>query len=172
MLFGVHALLDLQREGLKLGFLISPSIDGTGPSILVRKAGAHVIRGSSTHTGARALRDYYETIVKKEVSPAITPDGPKGPVHEFKPGAVMLSQMTGKPILPVSIAATRSIRFRTWDAFELPLPFSRVAVVYGEPVKLKRGMNAEELAQAQADMANVLSELRAQACQALHSSGR
>lgn len=172
MLFGVHALLDLQREGLKLGFLISPSIDGTGPSILVRKAGAHVIRGSSTHTGARALRDYYETIVKKEVSPAITPDGPKGPVHEFKPGAVMLSQMTGKPILPVSIAATRSIRFKTWDAFELPLPFSRVAVVYGEPVKLKRGMNAEELAQAQADMANVLRELRAQARQALHPSGR
>ena len=29
------------------------------------------------HTGARALRDYYETIVKQEISPAITPDGPR-----------------------------------------------------------------------------------------------
>jgi len=75
-----------------------------------------VIRGSSTHTGARALRDYYETIVKQQVSPAITPDGPRGPVHEFKPGAVMLAQLTGKPILPISIAASRTWRFRTWTS--------------------------------------------------------
>jgi lysophospholipid acyltransferase (LPLAT)-like uncharacterized protein len=169
MLFGVYAMLDLQRDGLKLGFLISPSVDGTAPSMLVRKAGAHVIRGSSTHTGARALRDYYETIVKKEISPSITPDGPRGPVHEFKPGAVMLSQMTGKPIVPVSIAATRSLTFRTWDSFELPLPFSRVAIVYGEPVRLKRGMNAEELAVAQQEMARRLLDLKEQARQALRA---
>src|SRR5215203_1728681 len=129
MLFGVRALLDLRQEGLKVGFLISPSVDGTAPAMLVEKIGAHVIRGSSTHTGARALRDYYETIVKQQISPAITPDGPRGPVHEFKPGAVMLSQITGKPILPVAIAASRIYRFKTWDQFELPLPFSRVAIV-------------------------------------------
>jgi lysophospholipid acyltransferase (LPLAT)-like uncharacterized protein len=167
LLFGVRAMLDLQDDGLKLGFLISPSIDGTAPAMLVRKVGAHVIRGSSTHTGARALRDYYETIVKKEVSPSITPDGPRGPVHEFKPGAVMLAQMTGKPILPVSVAATRSITLKTWDRFELPLPFSRVAIVYGEPVRLKRGMNAEQLAAAQEDMARRLLALKSEARQAL-----
>ncbi|HET9694795.1 MAG TPA: DUF374 domain-containing protein, partial [Steroidobacteraceae bacterium] len=73
MLFGVRAVLDLRSHGLKAGFLISPSVDGTAPAMLVEKVGGVVIRGSSTHTGARALRDYYVTVVKQEVSPAITP---------------------------------------------------------------------------------------------------
>jgi hypothetical protein len=166
-LFGVRALLDLRDDGLKVGFLISPSVDGTAPSMLVGKVGGHVIRGSSTHTGARALRDYYETIVKQEISPAITPDGPRGPIHQFKPGAVMLAQLTGKPILPISIAASHTWRFRTWDRFELPLPFSRMVVAYGEPVRIPRGLDAERLAALQLDMARRLHSLQAEARAAL-----
>jgi hypothetical protein len=135
--------------------------------MLVGKVGGHVVRGSSTHTGARALRDYYETIVKQEISPAITPDGPRGPLHEFKPGAVMLAQLTGKPILPVSIAASHTWRFRTWDRFELPLPFSRIVIAYGEPVKMPRGIDAESLARLQVEMADRLKALQAQARAAL-----
>jgi lysophospholipid acyltransferase (LPLAT)-like uncharacterized protein len=167
MLFGARALLDLRSAGLKVGFLVSPSIDGTGPAMLVQKVGAHVIRGSSTHTGARALRDYYETIVKQQISPAITPDGPRGPLHEFKPGAIMLAQITGKPILPIAVAHSRKFTFRTWDSFELPLPFSRVAIVYGEPVKVSRAMDAAALAGWQQQMAERLLDLRRQAEAAL-----
>jgi lysophospholipid acyltransferase (LPLAT)-like uncharacterized protein len=167
MLFGVRALLDMRDDGLRIGFLISPSVDGTAPALLVGKIGGHVIRGSSTHTGARALRDYYETIVKQEISPALTPDGPKGPLHEFKPGAVMLSQLTGKPILPVSVAASHVFRFPTWDRFELPLPFSRVVIAYGEPVKMPRGIDAESLARLQQEMAGRLRALQQEARVAL-----
>ena len=167
MLFGVRALLDLRDDGLRIGFLISPSVDGTAPAMLVGKIGGHVIRGSSTHTGARALRDYYETIVKQEISPALTPDGPKGPLHEFKPGAVMLAQLTGKPILPVSVAASHAFRFPTWDRFELPLPFSRVVIAYGEPVKMPRGVDAESLARLQGEMAGRLQALQQEAQAAL-----
>jgi len=167
MLFGVRALLDLRDDGLRIGFLISPSVDGTAPAMLVGKIGGHVIRGSSTHTGARALRDYYETIVKQEISPALTPDGPKGPLHEFKPGAVMLAQLTGKPILPVSVAASHAFRFPTWDRFELPLPFSRVVIAYGEPVKMPRGVDAESLARLQGEMAGRLQALQQEARAAL-----
>jgi lysophospholipid acyltransferase (LPLAT)-like uncharacterized protein len=167
MLFGARAVLDLRRDGLKAGFLISPSIDGTAPAMLVEKVGGVVIRGSSTHTGARALRDYYETIVRQQVSPAITPDGPKGPLHEFKPGAIMLAQITGKPILPIAVAAASAIRFRTWDAFELPLPFSRIAIVYGEPVKVGRATDTAAFEQWQAKMAELLRVLRRQAEDAL-----
>jgi len=172
VLFGVRALLDLRPEGLKVGFLISPSVDGTAPAMLVERIGGHVIRGSSTHTGARALRDYYETIVKQQISPAITPDGPRGPLHEFKPGAVMLSQITGKPILPVSVAASRTYTFRTWDRFELPLPFSRVVIAYGEPVKVPRAMDANGLAAMQADMAQRLLTLKDEARLALSEPPR
>ena len=167
MLFGVRALLDMRDDGLRIGFLISPSVDGTAPALLVGKIGGHVIRGSSTHTGARALRDYYETIVKQEISPALTPDGPKGPLHEFKPGAVMLAQLTGKPILPVSVAASHVFRFPTWDRFELPLPFSRVVIAYGEPVKMPRGIDAESLARLQQEMAGRLQALQQEARAAL-----
>jgi lysophospholipid acyltransferase (LPLAT)-like uncharacterized protein len=167
MLFGGKAVLDLRSEGLKAGFLISPSIDGTAPAMLVEKVGGHVIRGSSTHTGARALRDFYETVVKQQVSPAITPDGPRGPLHEFKPGAIMLAQITGRPILPIAVAASRRFTFRTWDAFELPLPFSRIAIVYGEPVKVPRAMDAAVLTDWQQRMAAQLRALRQQAESAL-----
>lgn len=167
LLFGARALLDLRDAGLKVGFLISASVDGAAPALLVQRVGGHVIRGSSTHTGARALRDYFETIVKQHVSPAITPDGPRGPVHEFKPGAVMLAQLTGKPILPISIAASRTWRFRTWDRFELPLPFSRVVIAYGEPVLLPRGLDADSLARLQLEMAQTLAALQAEARAAL-----
>jgi lysophospholipid acyltransferase (LPLAT)-like uncharacterized protein len=170
-LFGARALLDLRPDGLKVGFLISASVDGTAPAMLVGRIGAHVIRGSSTHTGARALRDYYETIVKQQISPAITPDGPRGPVHEFKPGAVLLAQLTGKPMLPISVAASRTWRFRTWDEFELPLPFSRVVIAYGEPVRMPRGLDADSLARMQAEMAQKLQDLQAEARAALRSSG-
>jgi hypothetical protein len=167
MLFAVRGLLDLRPEGMKLGFLISPSVDGVAPSMLVQKIGGHVIRGSSTHTGARALRDFYEVIVKQQISPAITPDGPRGPVHEFKPGAVLLSQLTGKPVVLVSVAASRTWRFKTWDHFELPLPFSRVVIAYGEPTRVPRVLNADGLARVQLEMAEKLQALNAEARAAL-----
>lgn len=167
ILFGMHAVLSLRPHGLKLGFLISPSVDGTAPAMLVQKVGGHVIRGSSNHTGARALRDFYETIVKQEISPAITPDGPRGPLHEFKPGAVMLAQLTGKPILPISVAASHTWRFRTWDRFELPLPFSRVTIAYGDPVRVPRVLDAEGLARIQREMADRLEALNTTARDAL-----
>jgi len=169
ILFGVRALLELRPDGFKAGFLVSPSVDGTAPSMLVKKVGGHVIRGSSSHTGARALRDFYETIVKQEISPAITPDGPRGPVHEFKPGAIMLAQLTGKPILPVSIAASRTWTFRTWDRFELPLPFSRIVIAYGEPVRVPRVLDAEALSRMQVEMAGRLQALKTEARAALES---
>ena len=79
----------------------------------------------------------------------------------------MLAQLTGKPILPISVAASRTWRFRTWDRFELPLPFSRVVIAYGEPVKLPRGVDADSLARWQAEMAERLQALQQQARAAL-----
>lgn len=167
ILWGTRALLLLQSHGLKLGFLISPSVDGTAPAMLVRKLGAHVIRGSSTATGARALRDFYEVVNKQGISPLITPDGPRGPVHEAKPGAVMLAQLTGKPMLPVSIVASRTWTLSTWDRFEIPWPFARVAIAYGEPLKMPRTFAADGLAERQRELAAALQALREEARRAL-----
>jgi lysophospholipid acyltransferase (LPLAT)-like uncharacterized protein len=125
------------RRGLRLGVLISPSVDGEIPAWIARQLGAHVIRGSSTRTGARALRDYYQLLVHDGISPVITPDGPTGPRFEFKPGALLLAQLSGRPLVPMAYAASRAWFFG-WDKFVLPIPFSRIAVAIGAPVHVDR----------------------------------
>ena len=158
-LFPVRYLLTRRDSGLKLGFLISPSVDGEIPALLGRRVGGLAIRGSSSATGARALRDYYEAIAKQGISPAITPDGPHGPRREFKPGAVLLSQMTGRPIVPMAFAASRVYLFPTWDRFALPWPFSRIVLAVGEPCVVPKGLDAAGLARWQAEMRDRLNAL-------------
>jgi lysophospholipid acyltransferase (LPLAT)-like uncharacterized protein len=158
-LFAVKPLVERVPRGLKLGFLISPSVDGEIGVNMVARVGARAIRGSSSHTGARALRDYYQAIVRDGVSPVITPDGPRGPRYEFKPGAILLSQLSGKPVVPIACAAARAYRFRTWDRFVLPWPGTRVAIAIGEPRVVPKKLDAAGLEHWQREMA---AELRAQ----------
>jgi lysophospholipid acyltransferase (LPLAT)-like uncharacterized protein len=150
-LFCVKQLLDWRGRGVKLGFLISPSVDGEIGAMLVQTLGAVAIRGSSTHTGARALRDYYQALAHEAVSPAITPDGPRGPPWEFKPGAILLAQMSQRPMIPMAYAASRAWKIK-WDRFVIPMPFARVAVVIGAPVYVAKGLDAPGLARLQREM--------------------
>jgi lysophospholipid acyltransferase (LPLAT)-like uncharacterized protein len=150
-LFCVKHLLEHRRAGLKLGFLISPSVDGEIAAMIVRNLGGEVIRGSSTHTGARALRDYYQALTQEGVSPAITPDGPRGPPWKFKPGAVLLAQLSGRPMIPLSYAASRAWKIK-WDRFVIPWPASKIVIAIGEPVYVAKGLDAEGLENLQLEM--------------------
>jgi hypothetical protein len=151
-------LVEQRGRGLTAGWLISPSVDGELGAMMVRRFGAAVIRGSSTHTGARALRDYYQALVRDNVSPVITPDGPRGPRFRFKPGALLLAQMSGRPILPMSYAASRAWLIK-WDKFVIPLPFSRIAIAIGPPRYVPRAMSAAALTQLQGQMEEELKRL-------------
>jgi lysophospholipid acyltransferase (LPLAT)-like uncharacterized protein len=162
----VSYLLEQRRAGVNLGFLISPSVDGDLAAMLVRSLGAAVIRGSSSHTGARALRDYYQALVKEAVSPAITPDGPRGPPWKFKPGAVLLAQLSQRPIVPMAYAASRAWKVQ-WDRFIIPKPLSRIVIAIGEPVYVAKGVNAVGLERLQLEMENRLKALYAQAAAAI-----
>jgi len=151
-------LIAQRARGLKVAWLISPSVDGELGAMLVRRFGASAIRGSSTHTGARALRDYYQALVKDELSPIITPDGPRGPRFKFKPGALLLAQMSGRPVLPLAYAASRATLVK-WDKFVIPWPFARIVVAVGEPVYVPRTLNAAALAALQVEMEQRLHAL-------------
>jgi lysophospholipid acyltransferase (LPLAT)-like uncharacterized protein len=167
-LFCVKHLLSMRGAGVKLGFLISPSVDGEIGAMLVRSLGAAVIRGSSTHTGARALRDYYQALTRDAVSPAITPDGPRGPPWKFKPGAVLLAQLSQRPIVPMAYAASRAWKIK-WDKFVIPQPGARIAIAVGEPVYVPKGLDAVGLERLQADMERRLYSLYRQAKNILES---
>ncbi len=124
-------------KGLKLGFVISPSVDGEVAAMLTRIYRGHIIRGSSTYTGARTARHLVRA-VNEGISPAITPDGPLGPRFVFKPGALFVSQLCGRPVVPLSYAAKPAYLLRTWDKFVIPVPFARVVIAVGEPVTVPR----------------------------------
>jgi len=128
----------------------------------------HVIRGSASHTGARALRDYYEALTKHAISPSITPDGPKGPRFVFKPGAILLSQMSQRPILPMAYVASRATLFN-WDKFVIPWPFSRIVIAVGEPQQVPRTLGAAALDAWQKKLAADMKTLFGVARDALHS---
>jgi len=144
-LFCGRFLLQQRGRGLVPGFLVSPSVDGVVPARIATRLGARVIRGSSTRTGARALRDYYELLVKEGVSPVITPDGPTGPRFVFKPGGLLLAQLSGRPLLPMAFAASRAWQFG-WDKFVLPWPFSRIAIAVGAPMLVGRDVSLSDAA--------------------------
>jgi lysophospholipid acyltransferase (LPLAT)-like uncharacterized protein len=168
-LFCGRWLLGQRSKGLKLGFLISPSVDGEVPAMIARRLGAEVIRGSSTHTGARALRDYYTLLVKEQVSPVITPDGPKGPRFKFKAGGILLAQISGRPLLPMAYAASRAWLV-SWDKFVIPWPFARIAIAVGEPRHVPRSFqvgDAAAMAALQAELEAELHRLARQARDAL-----
>jgi lysophospholipid acyltransferase (LPLAT)-like uncharacterized protein len=168
----VPYLLGKRKEGIKLGFLISPSVDGEAPAMFARRLGGHVVRGSATNTGARALRDFYQAIAKEGISPMIASDGPHGPRYQFKSGALLLSQLSRKPVIPIAYAAKHCWRLhRTWDHFVLPRPFTRVVVAVGAPYQAPKILRPEELVQLQADMAAQLHNLYLQAAARLKTVG-
>jgi lysophospholipid acyltransferase (LPLAT)-like uncharacterized protein len=144
-LFCSHYLLQAQRRRrLRIGFLVSPSKDGELGAMIVRRANGVVIRGSSTRTGALALKGYFEALVREQVSPVINPDGPRGPRFKFKPGAILLAQMSGRAMVPLAYAASRAWLVH-WDRFVLPVPFCRIAIAIGPPRQVPRVLDAAGL---------------------------
>lgn len=168
-LFAVKPLVERAGRTLELGFLISPSVDGEIGVRMAERIGARAIRGSSSHTGAKALRDYYQLLVNENVSPVITPDGPTGPPHRFKPGGLLLAQISGRPLLPMAFAASSAWHFG-WDDFVLPRPGSRIAIAIGAPVNIDRSValgQAPTLEQWQLQLEQQLALLSQQARAAL-----
>ncbi len=167
LLFCTWYMKKLIKRGLKIGFLISPSVDGEIPAKLARSWGGEVIRGSTTRTGAQALRDMYNLVVKQEISPVSTSDGPLGPIHTFKIGDVLLAQLTQAPLFPLAYAADNAWMLSSWDKFLIPKPFSKIVIAIGEPVHVPKGIVAEDLEPIRLQMENSLKQLTTQAQDAL-----
>jgi lysophospholipid acyltransferase (LPLAT)-like uncharacterized protein len=151
-------MFQIRAFGVKPGILVSPSVDGEFGAMLVRSLGGEVIRGSSSHTGARALRDFYQALVRDSISPVITPDGPKGPAFKFKAGALLLAQISQRPIVPFSYCASHAWKI-SWDRFVIPWPGCRIVIAVGEPVYVPKGLDASALEALQVDMEHRLTQL-------------
>lgn len=120
-------------KGFRASFLVSASVDGEVPARIARAWGAEVIRGSANQTGTLVLRDM-RAALKRGISVVTTADGPNGPKHEFKAGAVLMARIAGVPMVPLACAADRAWYLDRWDDFMIPRPFARVVLAVGEPL--------------------------------------
>jgi lysophospholipid acyltransferase (LPLAT)-like uncharacterized protein len=120
-----------RNEGITL--LISASRDGEIIAQIAESLGFRAVRGSSTRGGARALLGIVRELQDGN-DVAFTPDGPRGPAFQFAPGVVVASAKGDAPIVLVKAHPTSAWRLRSWDAFMIPKPFSRVDVHWSEPI--------------------------------------
>ena len=82
-------------------------------------------RGSSSRLGREAATALVE-VMRAGYDVGITPDGPRGPCYEVKPGAVIVPRRTAAPVLLVGAEFLSAWRLRSWDGFHVPRPFSCV----------------------------------------------
>ena len=130
------SLLPKFGEITKGTIIISNSKDGDILSGVVARWGYPVIRGSSSKGAVRAVLALKRTLEAGN-NIILAVDGPRGPRHEAKNGAFWLAAKTGRPICPVGSAISRAHVFRkSWSRSRLPLPFSKVAVSFGDLVWL------------------------------------
>lgn len=89
----------------------------------------------------------------------VTPDGPRGPRYRVQPGIVTLAHKTGATIVPVTYNAKWRKVMQSWDSFVLPMPFSRIVVIYGEPIGVPTQVTADGLLAAQQEVEQRLQHI-------------
>jgi lysophospholipid acyltransferase (LPLAT)-like uncharacterized protein len=149
------------RKG-RVGMMISQHRDGEFIARAVKFLGIDSIRGSTTRGGLGALRGMVR-FFESGANLAITPDGPQGPKHIVQMGVMELARLTSAPIVPVACNASRKKIFQSWDHFILPLPFCRVAYVWGEPILVPRHLSKEELEEKRLLLQERLRQVSAEA---------
>ena len=125
--------------------LISQHRDGEYIAQIVKRLGNDVARGSTTRGGARALLSMIKKIKEEKVSLAITPDGPKGPRFVVQSGVIMLGQKTRYPIIPVMVYHSKCWEMPSWDRFCIPKPFSKIVLIYGDPIMIPPKLKKSEV---------------------------
>jgi lysophospholipid acyltransferase (LPLAT)-like uncharacterized protein len=136
----------------------SESRDGEIQAGIIGRFGLGVVRGSSKRKGAQALLGLVEALRSgKDI--AIAVDGPRGPVYEVKQGITYVAGKLGVPIVPLSVAAKRAwVLEKIWDKYQLPVPFTKCVILYGEPV-IVNGTSEAELENKRRELTDALNRI-------------
>lgn len=142
-MFIYHRWTRKKRPANGLVALISASKDGGLLADVLRQFGVKAVRGSSSRRGNQALLEA-TTGAEEGYNIAITPDGPRGPKYKIQHGVVALAQLTGLPIIPVSAHISSKICTKSWDQFQIPLPFAKCEIEFGQPITIPRDCSDTE----------------------------
>ena len=159
--FLVHGLEDKANTSI----LVSNSIDGEVIARAVEKWGFKVVRGSAGKKGAVESTMQMLTRLKNGECVGIMVDGPHGPLHKVKNGAVKLAQMSGAPIVPAHWYSPQKtfINLPSWDKMKTPLGDCKILNLYGDPIYVNENATDEELSEAKENIRTQLLNLEAKA---------
>lgn len=146
----------------RIAALTSKSKDGDLLAKQLKHWGYEVVRGSSSKGGDVALGimiDY----AKNDFSIAITPDGPRGPIHKFKAGAVITAKKSGVPLILLGIGFKKKKYLNSWDKFQVPYFFTKANVIYSDPIHVVQELSYDATSAIIADCESKLIELQSEA---------
>jgi hypothetical protein len=141
-----------------LVLMASPSRDGEFISQVARGLGFIVCQGSRRKGGVKALQEM-AVYMHKGHSGGIIADGSRGPARVAQKGVLFLAREARVPIIPLAVAASRRLTLNTWDRFELPLPFSRLAFLASEPLWVEPSRRASSLEPLRQELETRLNQL-------------
>ncbi len=145
------------------GLMVSSSRDGDLIAAVMRHLNFYNPRGSSTRGGTAALDELVD-YVRQGHPGGLSTDGPKGPPYVSKPGIIKLAARSQAPLLPYACDAWPCYEFNSWDRTFLPLPLSRIAVLYDrEPLYVEEGLGREDYARLLTELDGRLNRLSYQA---------
>lgn len=155
------------HRGRGIVVLVSRHRDGELITRILARFGFGTARGSSTRGGEAAVLGL-RTAAQAGRCIAITPDGPRGPAGEAKPGVAFLAAQLGVRVVPVATGARDAWVLRSWDRFRVPKPFARVVVVLGAPLSIAPGRDADT---AEGERARIEAAVRALTAEVAARSG-
>jgi lysophospholipid acyltransferase (LPLAT)-like uncharacterized protein len=138
--------------------MTSQSFDGEYIARFIQRFGYGAARGSSTRGGVGALVEMIR-LMRRGCPAGFMIDGPKGPRYVAKMGAVLLAKKTGHPVLPFIITAARFWEAKSWDAFQVPKPFTRAQVLVAAPIFVTADADEEMLNAKRDELQHALDEL-------------
>ena len=153
--------LSYYHRGQNVATLISRSADGDYLACFLEHWGFVPVRGSSSRGGMEAVRQLVR-MARKGHSIAITPDGPRGPMQELKPGILLTAQLAGLPIVPATVGASSAWWPGKWDRFLIPRPFAEMRVRYGAPMRVPRGATEPDLEKLRVELQDRLNIMTAE----------
>ena len=145
-----------RRRGIVI--MTSRSFDGEYIARFIQRLGYGAVRGSSTRGGAAALVELAR-LVRRGCPAGFSIDGPRGPRHVAKMGAVLLAKKTGQPVLPFGVNAERFWSLKSWDRMQIPVPFSRVTVRFAPPIRVPADADEETLNACRDELQRALEQV-------------
>lgn len=124
--------------------ITSQSFDGEYIARFIQRFGYGAVRGSSTRGGVGALVEMIR-LMKRGLPMAFSVDGPKGPKYAAKSGAVLLAKKTGNPLMPFVVETEKFWTIKSWDALQIPKPFTRAKIFIAEPIYVASDADADAI---------------------------